>query len=52
MRSVIDQAPNTFVLKGFPTVNLAGQGSPDRNKTLNVTPQGKEGRCSRQSGGP
>ncbi|MFJ9339407.1 DUF4232 domain-containing protein [Streptomyces sp. NPDC101733] len=27
-------------LRGFPTVALAGQGSPDRNKPLGVSPQG------------
>ncbi|MER6445137.1 DUF4232 domain-containing protein [Streptomyces venezuelae] len=28
-------------LRGFPTVALAGQGSPDRNKPLRVVPRGE-----------
>ncbi|WP_405715189.1 DUF4232 domain-containing protein [Streptomyces xanthophaeus] len=39
--TVINDGPKACVLKGFPTVALAGQGSPDRNKPLNVARQGQ-----------
>ncbi|MFE7396734.1 DUF4232 domain-containing protein [Streptomyces sp. NPDC057557] len=49
--SVINQGPNPCVLSGFPTVALAGQGSPDRNKPLNVVRQGKLGPVQLAVGG-
>ncbi|MER6202646.1 DUF4232 domain-containing protein [Streptomyces sp. NPDC001586] len=39
--TVTNEGPGACSLKGFPTVALAGQGSPDRNKPLNVVPQGQ-----------
>ncbi|MGW0748187.1 DUF4232 domain-containing protein [Streptomyces sp. NPDC002587] len=39
--TVINDGPKACVLKGFPTVALAGQGSPDRNKPLIVVRQGQ-----------
>lgn len=39
--TVINDGPKACVLKGFPTVALAGQGSPDRNKPLNVVRRGQ-----------
>lgn len=39
--TVLNDGPEACVLRGFPTVALAGQGSPDRNKPLTVTPQGQ-----------
>ncbi|MEU9165184.1 DUF4232 domain-containing protein [Streptomyces sp. NPDC048424] len=39
--AVTNEGPEACSLKGFPTVALAGQGSPDRNKPLNVVPQGQ-----------
>ncbi|KOY56571.1 hypothetical protein ADK59_17410 [Streptomyces sp. XY332] len=38
---VTNQGPKSCVLNGFPTVALAGQGSPDKNRPLQVTRQGK-----------
>ncbi|MFF8266651.1 DUF4232 domain-containing protein [Streptomyces sp. NPDC016562] len=38
--TVINDGPAPCVLKGFPTVALAGQGSPDRNQPLHVVTQG------------
>ncbi|MEU4728359.1 DUF4232 domain-containing protein [Streptomyces sp. NPDC023588] len=38
--TVSNDGPAPCVLKGFPTVALAGQGSPDRNKPLHVVEQG------------
>ncbi|MGW7454530.1 DUF4232 domain-containing protein [Streptomyces sp. NPDC054787] len=38
--TVINDGPAPCVLKGFPTVALAGQGAPDRNKPLHVVGQG------------
>ncbi|MEW2136352.1 DUF4232 domain-containing protein [Streptomyces sp. NPDC005409] len=38
--TLINDGPAPCVLKGFPTVALAGQGSPDRNKPLHVVGQG------------
>lgn len=38
--TVLNDGPEACVLRGFPTVALAGQGSPDRNKPLTVTPRG------------
>ncbi|CAM5297706.1 hypothetical protein SAVIM338S_00402 [Streptomyces avidinii] len=39
--TVINDGPRACVLKGYPTVALAGQGSPDRNKLLRVIRQGQ-----------
>ncbi|MBT2450884.1 DUF4232 domain-containing protein [Streptomyces sp. ISL-43] len=39
--SLINDGPKACVLKGYPTVALAGQGSPDRHKPLNVVRQGQ-----------
>ncbi|MEJ8640291.1 DUF4232 domain-containing protein [Streptomyces sp. MS1.HAVA.3] len=39
--TVINDGPEACVLRGFPTVALAGQGSPDHNKPLNVVRQGQ-----------
>ncbi|WP_330295241.1 DUF4232 domain-containing protein [Streptomyces sp. NBC_00503] len=39
--TVVNDGPGACVLRGFPTVALAGQGSPDRNEPLTVTPQGR-----------
>ncbi|MET8537349.1 DUF4232 domain-containing protein [Streptomyces sp. NPDC005065] len=49
--TVINQGPKPCVLKGFPTVALAGQGSPDRNKPLNVVRQGQEESVQLAAGG-
>ncbi|MEU6758136.1 DUF4232 domain-containing protein [Streptomyces sp. NPDC046685] len=38
--TVINDGPAPCVLKGFPTVALAGQGSPHRNTPLHVVGQG------------
>ncbi|MET9464064.1 DUF4232 domain-containing protein [Streptomyces sp. NPDC006544] len=38
--TVINDGPKACVLKGYPTVALAGQGSPDHNKPLVVIRQG------------
>ncbi|MGW6691072.1 DUF4232 domain-containing protein [Streptomyces sp. NPDC054961] len=38
--TVINDGPRACVLNGYPTVALAGQGSPDRNKPLDVIRQG------------
>ncbi|GHB52035.1 hypothetical protein GCM10010347_22370 [Streptomyces cirratus] len=40
--TVTNEGPKPCVLKGFPTVALAGQGSPDKNKPLTVQRQGAE----------
>ncbi|MBT2469993.1 DUF4232 domain-containing protein [Streptomyces sp. ISL-66] len=39
--TVINDGPGPCVLAGYPTVALAGQGSPDRNKPLHVIRQGQ-----------
>ncbi|MFF5447970.1 DUF4232 domain-containing protein [Streptomyces sp. NPDC012888] len=39
--TVINDGPGACVLRGFPTVALAGQGSPDRNTPLKVVRQGQ-----------
>ncbi len=39
--TLINDGPQACVLRGFPTVALAGQGSPDRHKPLNVVRQGQ-----------
>ncbi|MFI6730485.1 DUF4232 domain-containing protein [Streptomyces sp. R-74717] len=49
--TVVNQGPNPCVLSGFPAVALAGQGSPDRNKPLNVVRQGKVGPVQLAVGG-
>ncbi|MCX4544612.1 DUF4232 domain-containing protein [Streptomyces sp. NBC_01565] len=38
-------------LRGFPTVAVAGQGSPDKNKPLGVSPQGQAPSVRLPSGG-
>ncbi|MGW0395704.1 DUF4232 domain-containing protein [Streptomyces sp. NPDC003042] len=38
--TVINDGPKPCVLKGFPSVALAGQGSPGNNKPLKVSRQG------------
>ncbi|MCY0940855.1 DUF4232 domain-containing protein [Streptomyces sp. H34-S5] len=38
---MISESAEPCVLRGFPTVALAGQGSPDRNKPLTVVRQGE-----------
>lgn len=38
--TVVNEGP-TCELRGFPTVALSGQGSPDRNKPLRVIPRGE-----------
>lgn len=38
--TVVNDGPGACVLRGFPTVALAGQGSPDRNRPLDVVRQG------------
>ncbi|QES47898.1 Tat pathway signal sequence domain protein [Streptomyces venezuelae] len=38
--TVTNDGPRACELRGFPTVALAGQGSPDRNKPLDVRRQG------------
>ncbi|WP_377269655.1 DUF4232 domain-containing protein [Peterkaempfera sp. SMS 1(5)a] len=37
---LVNDGPQPCVLKGFPTVALAGQGSPERNRPLKVTTEG------------
>ncbi|MER5852177.1 DUF4232 domain-containing protein [Streptomyces sp. NPDC002012] len=49
--TVINQGPRPCVLSGFPTVALAGQSSPERNKPLNVVRQGKVGSVQLAVGG-
>lgn len=39
--TVVNDGAKPCVLRGFPTVALAGQGSPDRNKPLAVVRQGE-----------
>ncbi|MFB6806190.1 DUF4232 domain-containing protein [Streptomyces sp. NPDC056387] len=39
--TVTNGGPKTCVLNGFPSVALAGQGSPDKNKPLRVLRQGR-----------
>ncbi|MFD3875563.1 DUF4232 domain-containing protein [Streptomyces sp. NPDC058623] len=39
--TVINDGPKPCVLRGFPTVALAGHGSPDRNKPLGVVQDGR-----------
>lgn len=42
--TVVNNGP-ACQLRGFPTVALAGQGSPDQNKPLRVVPRGRPGPC-------
>ncbi|MEU9302050.1 DUF4232 domain-containing protein [Streptomyces sp. NPDC048269] len=49
--TVINDGPKACVLKGFPTVALAGQGSPDRNRPLNVVRQGQARAVALPAGG-
>lgn len=39
--TVINDGPQACTLVGYPTVALAGQGSPDRNRPLHVIRQGR-----------
>ncbi|MEU8776913.1 DUF4232 domain-containing protein [Streptomyces sp. NPDC048606] len=39
--TVINDGPKACVLQGFPTVALAGQGSPDKNLPLSVSRRGQ-----------
>ncbi|MFD9457843.1 DUF4232 domain-containing protein [Streptomyces sp. NPDC059985] len=39
--TVINDGPKPCALRGFPTVALAGQGSPDKNKPLGVVREGQ-----------
>ncbi|MET9604943.1 DUF4232 domain-containing protein [Streptomyces sp. NPDC006512] len=39
--TVINEGPKPCVLRGFPTVALAGQGSPDKNRPLRVVREGQ-----------
>ncbi|MEV0413516.1 DUF4232 domain-containing protein [Streptomyces sp. NPDC050448] len=39
--TVTNQGPKPCVLRGFPTVAVAGQGSPDKNRPLQVARQGR-----------
>lgn len=41
--TVVNDGPRACVLRGFPAVALAGQGSPDRNAPLDVVHQGRAG---------
>ncbi|MER6387077.1 DUF4232 domain-containing protein [Streptomyces sp. NPDC001523] len=38
--TVVNKGPKACVLSGFPTIALAGQGAPDRNKPLSVSRTG------------
>ncbi|MEU6892457.1 DUF4232 domain-containing protein [Streptomyces sp. NPDC046557] len=49
--TVTNKGSKPCVLKGFPTVALAGQGSPDRNKPLTVLRQGSERSVQLAAGG-
>ncbi|MFE6834197.1 DUF4232 domain-containing protein [Streptomyces sp. NPDC057705] len=49
--TLMNEGPQACSLKGFPTVALAGQGSPDLNKPLNVVPQGQARPVELQVGG-
>ncbi|MEU7726957.1 DUF4232 domain-containing protein [Streptomyces sp. NPDC040724] len=49
--TLVNEGPQACSLKGFPAVALAGQGSPDRNKPLNVVPQGQARPVELQAGG-
>lgn len=49
--TVTNQGSSPCVLNGFPTVALAGQGSPDKNKPLRVVRQGKARPVQLPSGG-
>ncbi|MFJ3723602.1 DUF4232 domain-containing protein [Streptomyces sp. NPDC090045] len=49
--TLVNEGPQACALKGFPAVALAGQGSPDRNKPLNVVPQGQARPVELQAGG-
>jgi hypothetical protein len=49
--TVVNQGPKPCVLKGFPTVALAGEGSPEKNKPLSVVHQGAAGAVRLAVGG-
>ncbi|UXY19439.1 DUF4232 domain-containing protein [Streptomyces cynarae] len=49
--TVVNQGPRPCVLKGYPTVALAGLGSPGRNKPLQVVHQGASGPVTLTVGG-
>ncbi|WP_406180124.1 DUF4232 domain-containing protein [Streptomyces sp. NBC_01006] len=49
--TVTNKGKKPCVLNGFPTVALAGQGSPDKNKPLQVIRVGKSGPVQLAAGG-
>lgn len=49
--TVTNKGTKPCVLNGFPTVALAGQGSPDKNKPLQVIRVGKAGPVQLAAGG-
>ncbi|WP_051696378.1 DUF4232 domain-containing protein [Streptomyces sp. NRRL S-244] len=49
--TVTNKGTKPCVLNGFPTVALAGQGSPDKNKPLQVIRVGKSGPVQLAAGG-
>jgi hypothetical protein len=49
--TVVNQSPRPCVLKGYPTVALAGLGSPGRNTPLQVVHQGASGPVTLAVGG-
>ncbi|MFF4104709.1 DUF4232 domain-containing protein [Streptomyces sp. NPDC001903] len=49
--TVTNKSAKPCVLKGFPTVALAGQGSPDKNKPLRVIRVGTSGPVQLAAGG-
>ncbi|MFZ3474800.1 DUF4232 domain-containing protein [Streptomyces sp. 4.24] len=48
--TVVNEGPGACVLKGHPAVALAGQGSPDRNKPLDVVREGRAGAVRLEAG--
>lgn len=49
--TVVNQGPKPCVLKGFPAVALAGEGSPQRNAPLDVVRRGTAGPVQLAVGG-
>ncbi|WP_405754500.1 MULTISPECIES: DUF4232 domain-containing protein [unclassified Streptomyces] len=49
--TVTNKGPKACVLTGFPSVALAGQGSPDKNKPLRVLNQGRSAPVQLAPGG-
>jgi hypothetical protein len=49
--TVINEGPGPCVLKGFPTVAVAGSGSPGRGKALSVVRQGQARTVQLPAGG-